>query len=80
MCEKENQNSSFSFLLFAIIMFSANIISSEYSKGTIKQLLLTPYTRKEILISKYIIIPINLPYQTILVHYVKFLPILHFYK
>lgn len=41
------------YILFAIIMFSANIISSEYSKGTIKQLLLTPYTRKEILISKY---------------------------
>jgi len=35
-------------------MFSAGIISSEYSKGTIKQLLLTPYTRTQILISKYI--------------------------
>jgi len=42
------------YILFAIIMFSAGIISSEYSKGTIKQLLLTPYTRIQILISKYI--------------------------
>ena len=42
------------YILFAIIMFSAGIISSEYSKGTIKQLLLTPYTRIQVLISKYI--------------------------
>ena len=42
------------YILFAIIMFSAGIVSSEYSKGTIKQLLLTPYTRIQVLISKYI--------------------------
>lgn len=42
------------YILFAIIMFSAGIVSSEYSKGTIKQLLLTPYTRIQVLTSKYI--------------------------
>ena len=42
------------YILFAIIMFSAGIVSSEYSKGTIKQLLLTPHTRTQILTSKYI--------------------------
>lgn len=42
------------YILFAIIMFSAGIVSSEYSKGTIKQLLLTPYTRIQVLLSKYI--------------------------
>ena len=41
------------YILFVIVIFSAAIVSSEYSKGTIKQLLLTPYTRIQVLISKY---------------------------
>lgn len=42
------------YILFAVIMFTSAIISYEYSNGTIKQLLLTPYTRNEILLSKLI--------------------------
>lgn len=37
-----------------IIMFAGNIMAEEYNKGTIKQLLLRPYTRTKILLSKFI--------------------------
>lgn len=42
------------YILFAVIMFTSQIVSYEYSKGTIKQLLLTPYSRNKILLSKLI--------------------------
>lgn len=42
------------YIVFAVIMFTSAIISYEYSNGTIKQLLLTPHTRIEILLSKLI--------------------------
>lgn len=41
-------------LVILIVMTSSVIISSEFNKGTIKQLLLVPYTRGKILFSKYI--------------------------
>lgn len=41
-------------IIFIIIMFSAVIVANEFNKGTIKQLLLSPYTRTQILLSKYI--------------------------
>lgn len=42
------------YIFFVIVIITAGIVSSEYSKGTIKQLLLTPYTRTQILVSKYV--------------------------
>ena len=41
-------------LLILIAMISSVIISGEFNKGTIKQLLLVPHTRGKILFSKYI--------------------------
>lgn len=42
------------YIVVIIIMFCATIVASEFNKGTIKQLLLVPYTRMQILFSKYI--------------------------
>lgn len=39
-------------VLLCIILISANILGEEFNKGTIKQLLIKPYTRCEILTSK----------------------------
>ena len=45
----------FSFLIIVfIILISAAIVSDEYSKGTIKSLLITPYSRYRIIIAKFI--------------------------
>lgn len=41
-------------LVILIVMISSVIISSEFNKGTIKQLLLVPHKRGKILFSKYI--------------------------
>ena len=42
------------FVIVAIAMIAGSIVSDEYSKGTIKQLLLRPFSRSKILMSKYI--------------------------
>ncbi len=41
-------------VIIAVIMIAGSIMADEYSKGTIKQLLLRPYTRSQILFSKFI--------------------------
>ncbi len=42
------------FVIVAIIMIAGSIVSDEFNKGTIKQLLLRPYRRWKVLLSKYI--------------------------
>lgn len=42
------------FLIILIVMIVGTIISEEFNKGTIKQMLIKPYTRIQILLSKYI--------------------------
>ena len=42
------------FLVIIIIFISSSIISEEYSKRTIKQLLIKPYSRTQIILSKYL--------------------------
>ena len=42
------------FVIVAIIIVASTIMAEEYSKGTIKQLLIKPYSRGKILLSKYI--------------------------
>lgn len=42
------------FLIVVIIMISGTIVSEEFNKGTIKLLLVKPYTRNKILLSKAI--------------------------
>ena len=44
----------FIMILVFIILISGSIVSEEFSKGTIKLLLVKPYTRTKILLSKYI--------------------------
>ncbi len=44
----------FIMIVVIIILISGSIISEEFSKGTIKLLLVKPYSRTEILMSKYI--------------------------
>lgn len=41
-------------IVLVIVMIIGSIVSEEYNKGTIKQLLLVPYKRWKILVSKYI--------------------------
>ncbi len=42
------------FMILFIIVLGATIVADEFNKGTIKQLLLKPFTRTKILISKYL--------------------------
>jgi ABC-2 type transport system permease protein len=41
-------------IVIIIAFITSSIVSEEYSKGTIKQLLIKPYTRSSILLSKYL--------------------------
>lgn len=43
------------FILIFIIMIAGSIVSDEFSKGTIKLLLVKPYSRTKILLSKFIV-------------------------
>lgn len=47
-------NEFFLMILIIIILVSGSIVSDEFSKGTIKLLLVKPYSRTKILMSKYI--------------------------
>lgn len=42
------------FIIILIVVMSGTIVSSEFNKGTIKSLLVRPYSRTKILLSKYI--------------------------
>ena len=42
------------FIIVMIVMVAGTIVSEEFSKGTIKLLLVKPYSRKKILLSKFI--------------------------
>jgi len=42
------------FIIILTVMISGSIVSKEFNKGTIKQLLIRPYSRFKILLSKYI--------------------------
>ena len=50
-----NFYSEYLFLILVFgVMIAGAIVSEEYSKGTIKSLLITPYKRSKILLSKFI--------------------------
>ena len=42
------------FIIVMIVMIAGTIVSEEFNKGTIKLLLIKPYSRKKILLSKFI--------------------------
>lgn len=50
----------FIMILVFIVLISGSIVSDEFSKGTIKLLLVKPYTRTKILLSKYLTVLIML--------------------
>lgn len=60
-------------LVIFIVMISSVIISSEFNKGTIKQLLLVPYKRSKILFSKYIACLLMLLFNVIILILMQFL-------
>lgn len=53
-------NEYFIMVLVMIVLVSGSIVSDEFSKGTIKLLLVKPYTRTKILLSKYLTVLIML--------------------
>ena len=51
---KYDFSSTIFLIIIGIIVVSGSIVADEFNKGTIKQLLLRPYSRTKILMSKYI--------------------------
>ena len=49
------------FILIYLIMISASIVSEEFNKGTIKNLLTKPYKRSAILLAKFITVLLFIP-------------------
>lgn len=58
-------------ILIMIFMVSGSITSQEFSKGTIKLLLLKPYSRIKILLSKYIAVLINTLFSILLIYLIQ---------
>ncbi len=59
----KNYFSEFTFLIVVfIIMISGSIVSDEFHRGTIKSLLIVPYTRDKIIIAKYITVLLMIPF------------------
>lgn len=48
-------NDNFLFIIIIIAVITGSIVSTEFDKGTIKLLLVKPYSRNKILLSKYIV-------------------------
>lgn len=51
---QETVSSPIFLVLIVVLLISSSILSEEFNKGTIKQLLVKPYSRTKILVSKYI--------------------------
>ena len=54
-------------ILIIVVMISGSIVSDEFSKGTIKLLLVKPYNRSKILASKFIVSMLMLPISLIVI-------------
>lgn len=62
----------FLILVFGV-MIAGSIVSEEYNKGTIKSLLITPYKRNTILLSKFITVLIMLLLFVIVAYFMDFI-------
>lgn len=62
-------NGTFNLVIIVIVLLSINTITKEYSYGTIKQILIRPYHRYEILLAKHISI-ITISLLCIIVHFI----------
>ena len=58
---KEVVSSNAQVIIIILIVFAAGIITDEFNKGTIKLLLIKPYTRTKILFAKFILILLLIP-------------------
>ena len=55
------------FILVMVIMIAGTIVSEEFNKGTIKLLLVKPYSRRKILLAKYITVLIMIVFAFVAV-------------
>lgn len=55
------------FIIVMVIMIAGTIVSEEFNKGTIKLLLVKPYSRNKILLSKFITVVIMIAFSLIAV-------------
>ena len=55
------------FIIVMVVMIAGTIVSEEFSKGTIKLLLIKPYDRNKILLSKFITVFIMIAFSIIAV-------------
>ena len=55
------------FIIVIVIMVAGTIVSEEFNKGTIKLLLVKPYSRNKILLSKFITILIMIVFSIVIV-------------
>ncbi len=61
------------FIIIIVIMIAGAIVSEEHSKGTIKLLLIRPYSRTKILLSKYITTLIMIVFALVSVLLIQFI-------
>ena len=61
------------FVIVIIVMIAGTIVSEEFNKGTIKLLLVKPYTRVKLLLSKYITTLIMIVFAIIIVVLIELL-------
>lgn len=61
------------FIVVAVVMIAGSIVSDEFSKGTIKLLLVRPYSRNKILLSKFITCVIMLVITIVVIIGMQFL-------
>lgn len=60
------------FIVLFVIIISGGIMADEYHKGTIKQILIKPYTRSQILTSKLLTVLLLIPIFAVLVFAIYF--------
>ena len=61
------------FIIILIVMIAGTIVSEEFNKGTIKLLLIKPYSRVKILLSKYLTMLIMLVFSIVVVVLIELL-------
>ena len=70
----KNLYDELSFMIFVfVIMISGSIVSEEFNKGTIKNLLTIPHTRSSILLSKYITVLLMIPFIVLFIFGMEFI-------
>ena len=55
------------FIIVIVVMIAGTIVSEEFNKGTIKLLLVKPYSRNKILLSKFITVLIMVAFSIVMI-------------